>query len=136
MLTKKYCSTSSLHNKKQPTTVRSLSIHQPPHLLLAWPLTRMIHSHVYIYFWWNTGIIQKANISKLGLENQGKLETTSSAENKHGVISLRSFIRREAVAKWSSWNHTEVTLNSAITLLFLLLQSSHPWFTVRLVSKD
>lgn len=46
VLTKKYCSTSSLCNKKQPTTVRSLSIHQLPHLLLAWTLTKMIHSHV------------------------------------------------------------------------------------------
>lgn len=66
-----------------------------------------------IYFWWNTGIIQRGNISKMGLENQGKLETTSSAENKHGVISFCSFIRRKAEAKWSSWDHTEVTLNSA-----------------------
>lgn len=44
--TEKYCSASSLHNKKQPATVKSISIHQPPHLLLAWTLAKMIHSRL------------------------------------------------------------------------------------------
>lgn len=90
-----------LYNKKQPTTVRSLSIHHSPHLLLAWTLTKMIHELILVKYWDYT----ESQYFKTE-------EPTSSAEDKQRV-SFCSFIRRKAVAKWSSWGHTEVALNSA-----------------------
>lgn len=112
MLTKKYCLTSSLHNKKQPRSVRSLSIHQPPHLLLAWTLTKMIHSHV-----WHLFLVKCWDYTERQYFKTGSRKPREVGNNFPGWKQTRRYIILQLYEKEGSsqvkqldshWSHSEL----------------------------